>query len=69
MRSLGDVRVRPSEWILAVVTTDREYRGTGAPVFFARDRAELERMALYLSRVTLGSAHEIAPGTLIIMRH
>lgn len=63
------MRVRPSEWILAVITTDPGYRGAGAPVFFAKDSEELERMALYLSRVTLGSAHEVAPGTLIIMRH
>ncbi len=67
---MGDVRVRASEWILAIVTTDPDYRATGAaPVFYARDRDDLERVALYLSRVTLGSAHEIQPGTLVIMRH
>ncbi|HEY8426351.1 MAG TPA: hypothetical protein VIK73_10120 [Limnochordales bacterium] len=66
---MGDVRVRASEWILAIVTTDPDYRATGAPVFYARDRDDLERIVLYLSRVTLGSAHEIQPGTLVIMRH
>lgn len=63
------MRIRPSEWILAVITTDPGYRGAGAPVFYAKDQDELERMALHLSRVTLGSAHEVAPGTLVIMRH
>lgn len=66
---MTDVRVRPSEWILAVVTTDPGYRGTGAPVFYARDPQELERMARLLSRATLGMAHEVAPGTLVVMRH
>lgn len=69
MGALGDVRVRPSEWIVAVLTTERERVGGGAPVFFAKDRQELERMALHFSRFTLASAHEVAPGTIVIMRH
>ncbi|MEW6045134.1 MAG: hypothetical protein AB1609_01425 [Bacillota bacterium] len=63
------MRIRASEWILAIVTTQADYRAEGAPVFYARDGEELERIALYLSRVALASAHEVSPGTLIIMRH
>ncbi|MBE3597736.1 MAG: hypothetical protein IMX02_02665 [Limnochordaceae bacterium] len=66
---MGDVRIRASEWVLAVITTDREYRPAGAPVFYARDRDDLERIALYLCRSALATAHEVTPGTLIIMRH
>lgn len=66
---MGDVRVRPSEWVLAVLTTDRQRVGGGAPIFYARNEEELQRMALYFSRFTQASAHEVAPGTLLIMRH
>jgi len=67
---VGDLRVRPSEWVLAVVTTEpSRVAGGGAPVFVASSPQELERMARDLCRMTQASAHEVAPGTLVIMRH
>lgn len=66
---MGDVRVRPSEWIVAVVTTEPHRVGGGVPVFYATSREELEQMVLNFSRFTLASAHEVLPGTVVIMRH
>lgn len=66
---MGDVTVRPSNLILAVITTDPGHPSAGTPVFVARDLEELDRMALHLCRIAQASAHEIRPGTLIIMRH
>ena len=48
------------EVILAVVTTDRNrVLHSSAPVFYARDRGEMERVALLLSKVTLGMVHDL----------
>ncbi len=66
---MGDVRIRPSEWIVAVVTTQPHRVGGGVPVFYAADLEELEQMVLRFCRFALASAHEVLPGTVVIMRH
>ncbi len=59
-----------NESILAVVTLNLELvSGGGAPVFLARDQAELDRISAYLSRITGGVAHDLENGTYILVRH
>ena len=56
--------------ILAVVTTDREkVLHSSAPVFSAEDRKEMERVALLLSKITLGMVHDLENGCLVIVKH
>lgn len=59
------------ETIIAVITTDKDRAvpGGGAPVFYAKDKQELDRIALYISKTTFGMVHEIAPETYIIVKH
>ncbi|MGI9952870.1 hypothetical protein V3F56_10955 [Moorellaceae bacterium AZ2] len=63
------------EWrgnILAVVAT-RDARekvaGGGAPIFFAEDEAEQQKLGLTLSRMLDAMAHDLENGVLVIVRH
>lgn len=57
------------EEIMAVVTTDKDYVGGDVPIFFARDEAEKEQVALTLSRILRAMVHELATGVYVIVRH
>ncbi|MGI6703081.1 MAG: capping complex subunit for YIEGIA [Clostridia bacterium] len=58
------------EAILAIVTTDRErVIHSSAPVFYAEDEEQRERVALLLSKVTSGMVHDLENGCLIIVKH
>lgn len=54
---------------MAVVTTDKDYVGGDVPIFFARDEAEKEQVALTLSRILRAMVHELATGVYVIVRH
>ena len=59
-----------SNYILAVITLDPALVGPGgAPVFYARDRAEQDRIATYLARVTSGVVHDLENGVYILVQH
>lgn len=56
--------------ILAIVTTNREFVSNGTtPVFYARDDDERERVALLLSKVTMGMVHDLENGSYVIVKH
>ncbi|WP_425446008.1 capping complex subunit for YIEGIA [Dethiothermospora halolimnae] len=56
--------------ILAVITTNREaVSSEGAPIFYAKDEEEKERIALLLSKVTLGMVHDLENGCYVIIKH
>lgn len=55
--------------ILAVVTLNMEQVSGGAPIFFARDEEERERMAMYLGRILDAMVHDLENGTYIVVRH
>jgi hypothetical protein len=58
------------EAILAIVTTDRErVIHSSAPTFFAGDDEERERVALLISKITLGMVHDLENGCSIIVKH
>jgi hypothetical protein len=56
-------------FILAVVTTDRESVGGSGPIFFAKDEEDLQTIAFNLEKIMDAMAHEIKPGTIILVRH
>ncbi|NLV92648.1 MAG: hypothetical protein GX030_09705 [Firmicutes bacterium] len=59
----------PKDVIVAVVTTNPELVSGGAPIFHARDEEELERITLYLSRITFGMDHDLGNGVHVIVKH
>ena len=58
-----------SEIILAVITLNMDQVSGGAPIFFARDEAEREKIARYLSNILNGTVHDLENGTYIVVRH
>ncbi len=58
-----------SNIILAVITKDKDMVAGGAPIFFANDDEEAEKIALYLSKILLGMVHDLENGIFIIVRH
>ncbi|MCL5290498.1 MAG: hypothetical protein M1489_05655 [Firmicutes bacterium] len=55
--------------ILAVITLNMDQVSGGAPIFFARDEEERERMARYLGRILDAMVHDLENGTYIVVRH
>lgn len=55
--------------ILAVITLKMEQVAGGAPIFFARDEEELEKIALYIAKIFDAMAHDLENGTYIIVHH
>jgi cell wall assembly regulator SMI1 len=55
--------------ILAVVTLQMSMIGGGAPIFFARDEEEQQKVANYLSRILDATAHDLENGSLILVKH
>lgn len=56
--------------ILAVVTIDKNVVSSDrAPVFYAKDEDEREKIALLISKITLGMVHDLENGTYIIVKH
>lgn len=58
-----------SEIILAVITLNMDQVSGGAPIFFARDEAEREKIARYLSNILSGTVHDLENGTYIVVKH
>jgi len=57
------------EAILAVVTVNKEQPATGVPVFYARDEAEKDKIALLLSKILTAMVHDIGNGCYILVKH
>jgi len=55
--------------ILAIVALNKEQVSGGAPIFFARDKAEQERTANYLARIFDAMVHDLENGSYILVRH
>ena len=57
----------PSPVMFAVVTSKREAVSGGmAPIFFAEDDKERDRIAMWISRITNATVHDLHNGTLIL---
>ncbi|QUH26085.1 capping complex subunit for YIEGIA [Serpentinicella alkaliphila] len=58
------------ELIIAIITTNKEFVDSStAPVFIAQNEEEKERIALLVSKTTMGMVHDIGHGTYIIVKH
>ncbi|MTI47766.1 capping complex subunit for YIEGIA [Sporosalibacterium faouarense] len=58
------------EDILAIITTNKELVSSGTtPIFYARDEDEKERVALLISKVTMGMVHDLENGSYVIVKH
>lgn len=59
----------PSGTILAVITLAMDKVSGGAPIFFARDEEEQEKIARYISKILDSTVHDLENGTYIVVRH
>ncbi|RKO66857.1 capping complex subunit for YIEGIA [Desulfofundulus salinus] len=55
--------------ILAVVTLNMDIVAGGAPIFFARNQEEQEKMARYLARTLDAMVHDLENGVYVIVKH
>jgi hypothetical protein len=56
--------------IIAIVTTNpKSVGGGGAPIFYAANEAEREKIALYLSRILNAMVHDLENGTYFLTHH
>ncbi len=55
--------------ILAVISLNKELVSGGAPIFFARDEEELEKIAGYLSKILDAMVHDLGNGSYVVVRH
>ncbi|TCZ81230.1 hypothetical protein E0485_02860 [Paenibacillus albiflavus] len=58
-----------SHAIVAIVTTNREYVGGGAPIFIVPDEKELQRVSLLLESITDTTAHDLRNDVMILFKH
>lgn len=63
------MKVSLTKAIMAVIIIEPGLVVGGVPIFIARDRAEQEKIALYLSKVLDGMVHDLGNGVLIIVNH
>ncbi|MDN5347639.1 MAG: hypothetical protein PWP65_1203 [Clostridia bacterium] len=56
---------------MAVIVTEesKHKAGGGAPIFVARDAAEQQELALYLTRILNAMAHDLENGVMVLVRH
>ena len=56
--------------ILAIVTRDKELvQGGGAPIFYAKNEKQQDKIATTLGRITEGVVHELDNGVKILVKH
>ncbi len=66
---MGD-NVGLNEFTLAVITTDKNMSPVGGcPIFYADDDKDLQNKAMLMAKCVSGMVHQIAKGTLIIVKH
>jgi len=58
------------DFIIAIITTNRDFVDSStAPLFIAENEEDKERIALLVSKTTMGMVHDIGHGTYIIVKH
>ncbi|MFX4263682.1 capping complex subunit for YIEGIA [Pelotomaculum propionicicum] len=55
--------------ILAVITLNMELVSGGAPIFFARNEEEMEKVAGHLSKILDAMVHDLGNGSYVVVRH
>jgi hypothetical protein len=62
--------VELNKFILAIIALEPEkVGGCGAPIFYAVNREEQDKIAITLARITEGVVHDLENGTYIIVKH
>lgn len=57
------------DYIVALVTTGKDKVGGGAPIFYATSKEEMDKLAIYLAKMTKGMVHDLENGVYVIVRH
>ncbi len=58
----------PAPVMFAVVTSKKEaVQGGMAPIFYAEDETERDRIAMWISRITNANVHDLHNGVLILI--
>jgi hypothetical protein len=56
--------------IIAIITTDRSMISTTTvPVFYAQSEEQKERIALLVSKITMGMVHDLENGSYVVVKH
>lgn len=56
--------------IIAIITTDRSMISTTTvPVFYAKTEEQQEKIALLVSKITMGMVHDLENGSYVIVKH
>lgn len=58
-----------AKYILAVCTTEKDSVGGSGPIFYCQSEEEMQKVSLYLEKIMDAMAHEIRPGTMILVKH
>jgi hypothetical protein len=53
--------------ISCIVTTNREIVAGGAPIFYAKDRNDLQKISFFLEKVLDCAAHEVHPDLFVVV--
>lgn len=61
--------VKQAHTVLAMITTDRELVGGGAPIFYTRNLQEQAQVASTLGRILDAMVHDLKNGVLIVVKH
>ncbi|WP_242848985.1 capping complex subunit for YIEGIA [Syntrophomonas palmitatica] len=69
-RRLIEIDISIKEYILAIVTLDREkVVSAGCPLIVAADKAEQEKISLYLASILDGVVHDLENGIFFVCKH
>lgn len=58
-----------NEYIIAIVTTHKDMKSNTVPIFYAKDRHDLEKRSLMISKCVKGMVHDVLNDTFIIVKH
>lgn len=58
-----------NDYIIAIVTTDKDMKSNTVPIFYAKDREDLEKRSLMISKCVTGMVHDVLNDTFIIVKH
>lgn len=58
-----------NEYTLAIITTNKNMKSGGCPVFYAENNKDLQHKAMLMAKCVGGMVHDMTNGTLIIVKH
>lgn len=58
-----------TEYTIAIISTDKEIKNAGCPVFYAKSDEELQQKAFIMAKCVGGMVHSLTDETLIVVKH